>query len=116
MLVLNLKRAFTLRGIEKPATILVKHGISRATISRLLMNQKSWISYDHIETICAVLNCTPNDLFEWQPDARANLPENHSLHGLKRAANTRSLKEMIGDVPMEKLDRVEAFFNELKKE
>jgi len=114
MLFANLNRAFALRAIDKPSEILLKHGISRPTILRLLRGDKEGVSYRHLEIICTILNCTPNDLFEWQSDAKTNLPENHSLYALKRIEKTRSLKEMINDVPMEKLDQVEAFFNELK--
>ncbi len=116
MLFTNLNRAFALRGIDKPSEVLLKHGISRPTISRLLRNETEGINFRHLEIICTVLNCTPNDLFEWKPGANVNLPENHSLHALRRTEKTRSLKEMIGDVPMEKLDQVEAFFDGLKSE
>lgn len=114
MLFANLNRAFALRGIDKPSEILVKHGMSRPTISRLLSGEKGSLSYRHLEIICLVLNCTPNDLFDWKPDAKVNPPENHSLYALKRVEKTRSLKEIISDVPMEKLDQVEAFFDGLK--
>jgi DNA-binding Xre family transcriptional regulator len=114
MIFCNLTRAFALRGIDRPSEILVKHGISRPTITRLLRGEKGGVSYRHLEIICTILNCTPNDLFEWRPDPKNPLPENHSLQALKRTARARSLKEMINDVPMEKLDRVGAMLDELK--
>jgi DNA-binding Xre family transcriptional regulator len=64
MLTLNLSRVFALRGIEKPYTELVKCGISRPTAHNLLSLRVTSIKYSHLEKICELLNCEPNDLFE----------------------------------------------------
>ena len=38
-----------MRGIESPSRYLVKLGISRPTISRLMNGEKSGVSYGHLE-------------------------------------------------------------------
>lgn len=106
MLKLNVSRVFRLRGVENPARHLLKLGISRPTISRLLNNDKSWVSYAHLEKICTLLNCTPNDLFEWKPSADANLPENHALYALRRSESGKSLKEFVKDLPLEEVEKL----------
>jgi len=106
MLRLNLERAFRMRGFENPSRQMVKLGISRPTISRLMNGEKSGVSYGHLEKICGLLNCTPNDLFEWKPSADANLPENHALYTLRRSESVKSLKEFLKDMPLEEVEKL----------
>ena len=37
-------------------------GMSYQNFSRMVNNQTRSISYENIETMCLLLNCTPNDL------------------------------------------------------
>lgn len=43
-------------------------GMSYQNFSRMVNNQTKSIRYENIETICLLLNCTPNDLFEITED------------------------------------------------
>ena len=38
-------------------------GMSYQNFSRMVNNETKSIRYENIETICLLLNCTPNDLF-----------------------------------------------------
>ena len=38
-------------------------GMSYQNFSRMIGNQTKSIRYENIETLCLLLNCTPNDLF-----------------------------------------------------
>ncbi len=39
-------------------------GMSYQNFNRMINNETKSIRYENIETICLLLNCTPNDLFE----------------------------------------------------
>ncbi len=39
-------------------------GISYQNLCRMLNNETRMIRYENIETLCRLLECTPNDLFE----------------------------------------------------
>ena len=39
-------------------------GLSYQNFKRILENQTSAIKFENLKTICDVLECTPNDLFE----------------------------------------------------
>ena len=39
-------------------------GMSYQNFNKMINNQKKSIRYENIETICLLLNCTPNDLFK----------------------------------------------------
>lgn len=39
-------------------------GMSYQNFNKMINNQTKSIRYENIETICLLLNCTPNDLFK----------------------------------------------------
>lgn len=43
-------------------------GISYQNFSRMINNQTKSIRYENIETLCLLLECTPNELFEMTED------------------------------------------------
>lgn len=43
-------------------------GMSYQNFSHMVNNETKSIRYENIETICLLLNCTPNDLFEITED------------------------------------------------
>ena len=48
---------------------LYKHlGMSYQNFSRMINNQTKSIRYENIETLCLLLECTPNELFEMTED------------------------------------------------
>ena len=43
-------------------------GMSSQNFSRMINNQTTSIRYENIETLCLLLECTPNELFEMTED------------------------------------------------
>ena len=64
MLQLNLKRIFKARGIEQPYKFLAQNGFVPFTAHKYKNGKVEHMRLDHIEKLCTVLNCTPNDIFE----------------------------------------------------
>lgn len=116
MLKFNLSRVMALRGIDKPYAFLCKRGFHRTIASNLANNRSTNIKISHLETICRAMNCTPNDLFEWKPEATDALGENHSLNSLKRDKPAARLSQIVKEIPVDKLDRVEELLNQLKND
>ena len=106
---------FLQRGIEKTTAFLVNLGLDYSTASRFLKSKSQFVKVRDIERLCIALNCTPNDLFEWQADANAILPETHSLRRLEKNHEAKNLQQLIKDVPSDKLAQVESLLNELKQ-
>jgi DNA-binding Xre family transcriptional regulator len=105
MLSLNLKRVFALRGIENPGAFMVNAGIGRQTATNLLRQQTSIVKIEHLALLCRLLNCTPNDFFEWHGGDAHALHEKHALNNLKRhqvANNGNSIK----DIPLEQVEEM----------
>ena len=54
-----------LKQREKPKYWLYKQlGMSYQNFNRMVNNETKSIRYEMVETLCQVLECTPNDLFE----------------------------------------------------
>ena len=103
------------RGIQKASGFLAKLGFTYSKAIRFLENKQSNIKLRDLEKFCIALNCTPNDLLEWKPDANTVVPETHALNALKNSGNSKSLQDLVKDIPAERLKLIENLLEELKK-
>lgn len=115
MLYFNISRLMELRGIDKPYAFLVKNGFVTQTATNMINDRLGRITPDQMEKLCLILNCTPNDLFDWRPSENMSVSESHALHSLKKE-KTPSVAQMVKDLPVEKLSKLHEFIDELKKE
>ena len=117
MLYLNVARVLNLRGITLHYySYLAKKGFGRSTASKLVTNQTWQIRYSLLEQLCLTLNCTPNDLFQWQPDEGQAITENTALKTLVRGEQEAAISQMVKDMPIEKLERAKELLAQLKEE
>jgi DNA-binding Xre family transcriptional regulator len=79
MLSLNLTPIFKARGIEKPYSFLVKNGFTNFTASNILNSNSRAFRLDHIEMLCNILVCEPNDLLLFTPDKGRQYAPNNPL-------------------------------------
>ena len=79
MLSLNLAPIFNARGITKPHGFLVRNGFSSFTASRLMNNETYVFRLEHMEKLCEVLVCEPNDLLLFTPNKSKQYAPNHPL-------------------------------------
>lgn len=115
MLTINAGRVFRLRGLSEYLIRLVRANISRRTARGFLDGTATTVKLKHLEKMCFLLNCTPNDLFDWKPDAETNPSENHSLHSLRKNEEIKNFSEKLKDVPIEKLKEINQFIEEMKQ-
>jgi hypothetical protein len=116
MLKFNPRRIFALRGIQNDLTFLIKNGFGRGTANNILNFNNRSVKTEHIEKLCIMLRCTPNDLYEWKPDSKNVVPDDHPINTLRRSDANATLTEIVKDLPLDKLDRESALLNELKNE
>lgn len=114
MLIFNVKRIFELRGIEKPYTFLVKHGFANQMATNICNNKIGYVKASQMEKLCLLLHCTPNDLFEWQPNENFTNAENHPLKALTREKPSPHISKLIKDLPVEKMSELEELIKNLK--
>jgi DNA-binding Xre family transcriptional regulator len=77
MVQLNIKELCRSRGFRHPHAALTKAGISNHVAIDMLKGKKKYLVIKHIEVLCKLLRCAPNDLFTWTPDEPADdYPQN----------------------------------------
>lgn len=103
MIRLNLTPVFQARGIEKPYNYLVRSGFTRHTAYSLANNDMLSIHVDHIEKLCTVLVCEPNDLFVFTPRKDRHYPPNHPLLNLLQQDVPGYLKQALANMPLKQL-------------
>src|SRR6476469_9674861 len=103
MLTFNLRRIFSLRGIDDPVEFLAQNGFAIDAADRLLKIGNRSLEIGDVERLCVLLNCTPNELFEWCCDAIPMIPPNHPLNDLNNHPTASNLARKIREIPIEKL-------------
>jgi len=107
MLTINLQPIFAARGIERPFSYLVKAGLSNIVAHRLINSTGLSFQLRHIETLCTILCCTPNDIVVWQPDANKQpLPSGHPLHQLQPKPMPANLQNLFKQMPLNDLHKL----------
>ena len=114
MLILDIERVLRLRNIENPYKFLIRHGFVPQTATNYIKKKAVQIQPAKLERLCRILNCTPNDLFEWQDDGKTPVPETHALHSLKRDPTAKSVADLTRDIPADKLEKLGEMLDQLK--
>jgi DNA-binding Xre family transcriptional regulator len=107
MLNLNLKRIFKARGIEMPYKFLTQHGFVPFTAHKYKNGKVEHMRLDHIEKLCILLNCTPNDLFEWLPDDLLDDRPEHPLQKIRQREKKIEIGKLLSKMSLEKLEEIE---------
>ena len=65
MVKLDVLRPTGTKGENKNIGCIKQLGMSYQNFSKMVNNETKSIRYENIETLCLLLNCTPNDLFRF---------------------------------------------------
>lgn len=115
MMKLDLARILQAKEIANPLQFLKKSGINYHTAYRLLNDTVDSISYKHMEKLCLILNCTPNDLLAWIPPDHVDKPEQYNLSKLSGRKAKPSMMGIIKNLPEDKLHELHEFALRLNK-
>ena len=113
MLSLNLKPIFQARGIERPFSFMVKAGISPASANAILDGSVRTFRLDHIELLCKILICEPNDLLLWAPNADQQYANDHPLFNLQQQDSLKDLKQTMATIPYKQLKEITKQINKI---
>ena len=104
MIALSIKDLFRLRGIRQPVKAMRKAGISHYVAHAYLKGKKQRMVVEHLEILCKLLRCTPNELFSWEPDNQAeDFPEN-PLQAIRKKERM-DLNEVLKGMSVEEIER-----------
>ena len=116
MLKPNIASLLLTRGVEDASRYLVKKGMKYYTVNRILAGNLDSITYAAIEQLCLHCNCTPDDLFVWEPDDNINIATDHPLYKLKPKPVVPSPVDRIKKLPVSKLEKLQDFMDKLEQE
>ena len=102
MIEINIKSLLLQRGIVHPVTALMKAGIGQGIVNKYLKGKVQRIPIKHIETLCSLLRCTPNDLFKWTPHQPADDNAGNPLQAL-RPKPSFNLQEKLKAMSLEEI-------------
>ena len=112
MIEYNFERIFKARGINKPFTYLVKAGFSDNFATKIKNHRVKRIGLKELEKLCIILRCTPNDFFEWTPDANDKTDKEHPLNVIRKSDKVIDLTKTLNSIPLGELEEIEAIINE----
>ena len=116
MLKYNFDRVFKARGIDRPFTFLRQAGFSDQFATKIKNSRVSRMNLSHIERLCILLRCTPDDLYEWTPDRTHRIDKDHPMHKIKRSEKIVDITRTLNNVPLDQLDEIEEMIlNRIKK-
>lgn len=107
MLQLNLKRIFKARAIEQPYKYLVQNGFVPFTAHKYKNGKVEHMRLDHIERLCILLNCTPNELFEWSPNDLLDDRADHPLQKIRTREKKIEINKILSKMSLEKLEEIQ---------
>lgn len=106
MLYFNFIRIFKLKGIAKPFSYLCNNGYSAGYATKLTNNRVEQINLERLEKFCKDFNCTPNDIFDFRPNSKDNLPKEHALHTLTKSEISNEIMGKINAMSAEKIQQI----------
>ena len=112
MLRFEVARILKTRGIDNHYRWLVANGFVPQTVNSWLKYELGYIKPDHLERLCLLLNCTPNDLFDWREDGKTVVHDTHALRTLIKRKN--DIQTTLRELPLDKLEKLGEMLAELK--
>lgn len=113
MLRLNLERIARLRGVKNISVEMQRNGINKQAAARYNRGEMVHFKLGHIEKLCLMLNCTPDDIIEWIPDKLLENNPTVALNKLKRKESF-DIVEISKNIPLERLSEIKKLCEEIK--
>ena len=114
MLQYNFTKVFASRGIDNPYRFLKKEGFTHSLAHRIARNKTDKLFLEHLEKLCMLLYCTPNDLMDWYPKMDSVTARKHPLSALKKELRTMDVTTLLRETPLDKLDELQSMIEKLK--
>lgn len=112
MIQLDIASILNEREVKKPYTFLCANGFIHYTASRLLTHKTKSISFEHLELLCTLLRCTPNDILVWKPDEGTKADPSQPLHNLMRPEQRAVIEHGFKNLPLEELREMRKIMEE----
>ena len=115
MFTLRIRAAMQEKGILRPYNQLIKLGIGRNTVAKMLNGTAQSISMPHLHKLCLYLNCTPKELIVLHPQTAGNKYENTPLKDWVEQPSI-VIADEIEQLTPEQIKAMKAFLGALKSD
>lgn len=119
MLKFYIKEVLKVKGYKPNTHILQRMGLRYTAANRLIKGETRSLTLDHLEMLCVFLNCTPNDILNYQSEPDNQLNPDHPLNGLIKPVNQESpidyIKTLTPEQAIEATALVKAFWEKQTK-
>ena len=92
---------------------MVKAGISPASANAILDSSVRTFKLDHIELLCKILVCEPNDLLLWTPNKDQQYANDHPLFNLQQQDSFKDMKQTMATIPYKQLKEITKQINKI---
>jgi|CXWL01.1.fsa_nt_gi succinate dehydrogenase flavin-adding protein (antitoxin of CptAB toxin-antitoxin module) len=79
-----------------------------------MVNEILDLKPDHLERLCLLLNCTPNDLFDWRAGCKTVVHDAQLCRTLIKQKN--DIQTTLRELPLDKLEKLGEMLAELKND
>jgi DNA-binding Xre family transcriptional regulator len=120
MIKFYIKEVLKVKGYKPNTHILQRMGLRYTAANRLIKGETRSLTLDHLEMLCVFLNCTPNDILNFEMNAENPLNSEHPLNTLIKPINQESpidyIKTLTPEQAVEATALVKAFWEKQKKQ
>ena len=106
---------FRQRNVDRPYSFLRRNGFSHNLAHRIAYDKVKKIGVGHIQKLCRLLNCTPNDMMVWGPKKEADRKPNLALNALLRQHKDVDMVSVIRSLPLGELSTLAQLIGNQKK-
>ncbi len=120
MLKFYIKEVLRVKGYKPNTHILQRMGLRYTAANRLIKGVTRSLTLDHLEMLCVFLNCTPNDILNFEINPDHPITEEHPLYSLSKPISQESpidyIKTLTPEQAVEATALVKAFWEKQKKQ
>jgi DNA-binding Xre family transcriptional regulator len=115
MLTLYINEFLAKKGYRSTAWGLRKIGMPVSAAYKLTGNRVKSVKLEHLELICKVFDCTPNDLLNYQPENKNSISPGHSLLKICKSSGNPTPMELIKQLRPEEIEQARIMLEGLLK-
>ena len=112
MIKYDFDRIIKARGIERPFTYLRNAGFNDHMATRIKNNRVIRLDIKHLERLCILLRCTPNDLMVWIPEKGDQIDEKHPMNVIRKSEDEVDFVHTLNSIPIGKLKEIDQLIRE----
>jgi DNA-binding Xre family transcriptional regulator len=116
MLSLYINEFMLKKGYKSGPWALRKVGMNSTSAYALTRKDLRTIKLDHLEFICQIFDCTPNDLLDYKPGQPDLLQSGHSLLKLQKDSSEYTPMELVKQMRPEELEQAKILLEGILKD